>query len=210
MLRAHALTCRRGGRELLGGLDIDVDAGEALHVCGRNGSGKTTLLRILCGLTPPAEGRVLWKKTAIGDLREAYWREMIYIGHASGLKDDLHAWENLAVAACLSGLAIGRKQALLALQRLGVGAMCDTPVRSLSQGQRKRVALARLCLNSPAQLWILDEPVASLDEDAVKALCGIIDAHLAKGGMVVHATHQAMPLAARRNLQLDLGQGSAC
>lgn len=150
MLRVRQVAGGRGSRELFNGIDIDLGRGEALRIGGRNGSGKTTLLRILCGLTPPTEGRVLWNEAVISQLREAYWRELIYIGHASGLKDDLHAWENLAVAARLSGSGIGRKEALLALQRLGVAEVCDTPVRVLSQGQRKRVALARLCLERPA------------------------------------------------------------
>ena len=159
---------------------------------------------------PPAQGEIFWKESAIGRLRESFWREVIYVGHASGLKDDLLAWENLAVAARLSGLGIGRKEALQALQRMGVAGLCDTPVRTLSQGQRKRVALSRLCLDAPMSLWILDEPAASLDDDAVQALRAVLDAHLANGGMLVHATHQAMPLAARRNLQIDLGQGGTC
>ncbi len=210
MLRAHQVACSRGGRELFGGINFEVGSGEALRICGRNGSGKTTLLRILCGLTSPAAGGIFWKEAAIDRVREAYWRDVIYVGHASGLKDDLLAWENLVVAARLSGRGIDRKQALQALQRMGVAEACDTPVRTLSQGQRKRVALSRLCLGRPVPLWLLDEPAASLDDDAVKSLCEILDAHLAKGGMIVHATHQAMPLTARRNLQLDLGQGSTC
>lgn len=210
MLRAHQVACSRGGRELFGGINLEVGSGEALRICGRNGSGKTTLLRVLCGLTQPAAGEIFWQDVAIGRAREAYWRDVIYVGHASGLKDDLLAWENLVVAARLSGLGIGRREALQALHEMGVAAVCDSPVRTLSQGQRKRVALARLCLQTPVKLWLLDEPAASLDDDAVKSLCAVLDAHLAQGGMIVHATHQPMPLAARRNLQLDLGQGAAC
>lgn len=210
MLRAARVACSRGGRELFNGIDLEVDSGEALRICGRNGSGKTTLLRILCGLTSPATGEIFWNDVKIGRARDAYWRDVIYVGHASGLKDDLLAWENLVVAARLTGHGISRTQALQALQRMGVAAVCDTPVRTLSQGQRKRVALARLCLENPAKLWLLDEPAASLDDDAVQSLCVVLDAHLAQGGMIVHATHQPMPLAARRNLQVDLGQGAAC
>ncbi|QAU35482.1 cytochrome c biogenesis heme-transporting ATPase CcmA [Janthinobacterium sp. 17J80-10] len=210
MLRTRQVASSRGGRELFSGIDLEVGSGDALRIGGRNGSGKTTLLRMLCGLTPPAEGEVLWKEAAIRRLGESFRREVIYVGHASGLKDDLLAWENLVVAARLSGLGISRKAALQALQQLDVAELCDTPVRALSQGQRKRVALSRLCLPGPKPLWILDEPAASLDDDAVKALCSVLDAHLAQGGMIVHATHQAMPLAARRNLQVDLGQGGAC
>ncbi len=210
MLQASGLACRRGDRDLFNDIGFEVNGGDVLRIGGRNGSGKSSLLRILCGLSQPCSGEVRWQGSPIARLREAFWRDVVYIGHGSGLKDDLLAWENLAVAARLGGIGIGRAQALGALRRMGIAAVCDTPVRVLSQGQRKRVALARLCVESPAPLWLLDEPAASLDDDAVGVLCAVLDEHLERGGMVVHATHQAMPLAARRHLQIDLGRSGTC
>ena len=209
-LQAHQLTCVRGERRLFRGVDFDINAGDALRVVGANGSGKTSLLRILCGLTQPAEGEVRWHGRSIRDLREEFCRNLIYIGHANGVKDDLLAWENIVVASTLSGNPVTQGDAIQALKQLGLGRAVSLPTRVLSQGQRKRVTLARLQLSTSTPLWILDEPFAALDQNSVSALCDTINGHLANGGMVIYTTHQEIDLTARRARRLDLSLGTVC
>lgn len=209
-LQAHQLTCVRGERRLFRSVDFEVNAGDALRVAGENGSGKTSLLRILCGLTQPAEGEVRWHGRSIRALREDFCRSMIYLGHANGVKDDLLAWENIVLASTLSGNPVTQGDAVHALKQLGLGRAVSLPTRVLSEGQRKRVALARLQLSTSAPLWILDEPFTALDQNSVAELCGTINRHLANGGMVIYTTHQEIGLAARRARRLDLSLGTVC
>ena len=203
-LQACQLACTRGDRELFNDVSAAVGAGDALRVAGANGSGKTSLLRMLCGLACPSAGAVRWGGRDIRALREEFGSQMIYLGHANGVKDDLAAWENLVVAATLGGQRVTREAAYQALDQLGLGQAADLPTRALSQGQRKRVALARLQLGTRQRLWILDEPFTALDHAAVGALCATINGHLAQGGMVVYTTHQEIVLDAGRMLRLDL------
>jgi heme exporter protein A len=203
-LEAHRLACTRGTRALFAGIDFTLEAGDALRVAGANGSGKTSMLRLLCGLACPADGLVRWHGEDIRDVREQFGSQMVYLGHANGVKDDLLAWENVAIGSTLAGTALDRAQAVGALDELGLGAAADLPTRSLSQGQRKRVALARLQFAMDKPLWILDEPFTALDRAALAALCATLDAHLAQGGMLVYTTHQDVKLAARRAQELDL------
>lgn len=209
-LEARSLECRRGDRTLFSGLDVALDAGEALRLAGRNGSGKTSLLRMLCGLTQPEQGEVLWCGQNIRRHREEFNSALLYLGHAAAVKDELLAWENLALAATLAGAAIDMQAACDILERAGLGHAAELPARMLSQGQRKRVALARLWLDLPQPLWILDEPFTALDADAVQALCGVIDRHLARGGMLVYTTHQAIRLQAARHERLLLREPAPC
>jgi heme exporter protein A len=209
-LQALDLVCIRGDRELFAGIAFALAPGEALRVAGRNGSGKSSLLRMLCGLTEPASGEVRWDGRPIRRMREEFHAKLIYVGHASGIKDELLGWENLAIAATLGGAGIGVDAACEVLQRLGLGPAAELPARALSQGQRKRLGLARLWLDLPQPLWVLDEPFTALDADAVQALCAAIDRHLARGGMLVYATHQEVALDACRHLRLELGDGGAC
>jgi heme exporter protein A len=209
-LQAHQLTCVRGDRRLFRGIDFDINAGDALRVVGENGSGKTSLLRILCGLTQPAEGEVRWHGRSIRALREEFCRNLIYLGHANGVKDDLLAWENIVVASTLSGNPVTQGDAVQALKQLGLGRAVNLPTRVLSQGQRKRVALARLQLSTATPLWILDEPFTALDQHAVSTLCSTINHHLDSGGMVIYTTHQEIDLSAHRARRLDLSMGTLC
>jgi heme exporter protein A len=146
LLEARGLECTRGERRLFAALSLALHAGELLRIGGVNGSGKTSLLRMLCGLLPPTEGEVLWRGERISELRDEYSRELLYIGHTSALKDDLTAVENLRVAAALAGRPVDAAGASQALARLGLAASTRLPTRVLSQGQRRRVALARLLL----------------------------------------------------------------
>jgi heme exporter protein A len=209
-LQAFELVCTRGDRQLFNNVNFEIHPGEALRVAGTNGSGKTSLLRMLCGLASPAAGEVQWSGRNIRSVREEFASQLLYLGHANGVKDDLTAWENVMVAATLSGNRVTRADAYQALDQLGLGRAADLPTRALSQGQRKRVALARLPLGTAAPLWILDEPFTALDHKAVTELCGTLNHHLAHGGMVVYTTHQEIELIARRAQLLDLNQASTC
>lgn len=202
-LSCHQLTCRRGRSTLFAGVNFALHSGEALWIQGRNGSGKTTLLRSLCGLTLPDRGAVHWDGLPILATRAHYHAQLLHIGHADGMKPDLLAWENLAVGG-LPGERCSRAQAEQALEEIGLKAEAQRPVRLLSQGQRKRVALARLLLRPARPLWILDEPLAALDQSTAALVGGVLRAHCARGGMLVLTTHQDPELSAARRLQLGV------
>ncbi|WP_208023862.1 cytochrome c biogenesis heme-transporting ATPase CcmA [Duganella aquatilis] len=209
-LQACQLACMRGGRSLFHGLDFTLEAGDALRVSGANGSGKSSLLRLLCGLSFPSAGEVRWQGRDIRSAREEYGAALLYLGHANGVKDDLLAWENVVVASTLAGRPVSRAQACAALSALGLGPQAHLPTLALSQGQRKRVALARLHLQQEARLWILDEPFAALDTATIAALTVTLERHLAQGGALVYTTHQPVALRAPRMRTLDLSMGAAC
>ncbi|MCK7579054.1 MAG: cytochrome c biogenesis heme-transporting ATPase CcmA [Chromatiales bacterium] len=204
MLEIADLECRRGDRRLFSGLNLTLEPGTLLHVRGRNGSGKTTLLRTLCGLFTPDAGEVRWRGESIRALAEDYRRELLYFGHLNGIKSDLTGIENLSIAARLDGDPVGIDDVWQALERIGLRGFEDLPTRMLSQGQKKRVALARLIL-SRAKLWVLDEPFTALDVEAVALLQGLIAEHVAGGGLAVLTTHQEVPLTSGQVARLDLG-----
>lgn len=191
----------RGERRLFSGIDLAVAPGEWLHLQGENGAGKTSLLRILVGLTPAAEGEIRWKGESVRTLGEEFRREMVYLGHHAAVKEDLTALENLQIAAALDGADLGERDALAALVRMGLKGREELPVRVLSQGQKRRVLLARL-LARKAALWVLDEPFTALDVKAVRMLSDLIGEHVAAGGMAVLTSHQSMPIAGGKVLQL--------
>jgi heme exporter protein A len=199
MLETTALACERGGLRLFSDLAFSLPPGGLLRVRGANGSGKTTLLRTLAGLTRPAAGTIRWKGNPVDD---GFRAEMLYLGHAPAIKDELTVLENLEFSAQLSGLV--DFDARKALERLGILHIADIPARYLSQGQRKRAALARLALAQGIALWLLDEPFAALDDEAtgrVSALCG---AHLAAGGMLVLTSHQDVAIACTAPREISL------
>lgn len=183
------LTCVRGNRPLYKDLSFALKSQHLLFVQGKNGSGKTTLLRSICGLTNPDAGTVEWDGTNISTLAEEYSAQLLYIGHHTGLKDDLTAIENLTFFANLSGLEVARTEAIRALEALGIAHCADLPSRVLSQGQKRRVALARLWL-SHKPLWVLDEPFAALDVATISVLTSHIEQFVSSGGMVVFTSHQ--------------------
>jgi heme exporter protein A len=199
MLTAQALECIRGTRRLFAGVSFALEPGECLLLQGPNGSGKTSLLRILCGLARPERGEVLWRGEPISRLAEEYRALLAYCGHASALKDDLTPLENLLAAAALDGIAATPKQARAALAQLGIERLERLPVRALSQGQKRRVALARLVFVERA-LWILDEPLTSLDVSAAATLGGLLDAHLERGGLAILTSHQPVTLRAQMRM----------
>lgn len=195
MLEAIDLECRRGGRLLFRELSFTLGGGELLRVAGANGRGKTSLLRILCGLLQPILGEVRWKGGPVLSLREEFSRELVYIGHAPAVKDDLTAAENLSAALRIAGNRRSDVDVHTAL--LGLDVPVDALLKKLSQGQRRRAALARLLLSETIPLWLLDEPFSSLDVAAAREVEGLISAHVARGGAVAFTTHQESRLQAR-------------
>ena len=192
-LETRDLACERGGKTLFEGLNLSVSPGQSLHLQGDNGSGKTSLLRMVCGLAPTASGEVRWGGQAIAEVRHAFSRDLLYLGHNLGLKDELSALENLQIASVLAGHVVSHPQALQALQSQGLEARAHLPLRVLSQGQKRRVALARLQL-SKARLWVLDEPFVALDTLAVHALQQVLRNHLQQDGLLLFTSHQAVDL----------------
>ncbi len=205
MLSAIGLECVRGERRLFAGLGFAMQAGTLLAVRGANGSGKTSLLRILCGLLAPAAGTLSWNNAAIAGISEEYRASLAYLGHLNGLKDELNATENLQLSLRLAGIAVNEAEALAALEWSGLRERRHQPCATLSQGQRRRVALARLKLSRSRPLWLLDEPFTALDTAAVERTRDLIVAHLAGGGMVALTTHQDVPIAAPATLPIELG-----
>ncbi|MCU0933772.1 MAG: cytochrome c biogenesis heme-transporting ATPase CcmA [Thiobacillaceae bacterium] len=204
LLSVHDLACARGERLLFKDMNFTVGAGELLLVQGGNGQGKTSLLRLLTGLARPEAGEIRWRGEPIRQCRDLFHAEMIYLGHANGVKDDLDPIENLRFAEGLQGRAFERERAIDLLQRLGLARCLDLPCRVLSFGQRRRVALSALLL-ADAKLWILDEPLTGLDVHAVALMEGLIRDHLAAGGMAVATTHQALNLEGVKVQRLLVG-----
>ena len=202
LLEASALACERGNRLLFRDLGLRAGPGEALQVLGPNGSGKTSLLRILCGLSEPAFGEVRWRGRPVRPGDPEHLGELAYLAHADGLKRELTAVENLRAAVSLH--AAGPLDARAALERLGVAPHADEPVRSLSAGQRRRVALARLLMRR-ATAWVLDEPLNALDRAGIEQVNALIDAHLSAGGLAVLTSHLPLEVAGGRLAAVDLG-----
>jgi heme exporter protein A len=203
MLEICNLACARGDHTLFTGLSFSLSEGELLRVEGENGSGKTSLLRTLCGFIAPAEGEIRWRGQNIGELEEEYYAEMVYLGHHNAIKDELNALENLRINAGLAGCPIDDKTAVAALRRMGLRGRETLPVKVLSQGQRRRVALARLLVGRAA-LWILDEPLTALDVGAVGLMQELIAEQLARRGMVIYTTHQPLEVAGVKTRQMSL------
>lgn len=189
-LQVTDLACRRGGRRVFGGLSFSVAGGELLALTGRNGSGKTTLLRALASLGRAQSGTIAWSRADIG-----------WLGHLDGLKGDLTVAENIDVAERLRGTVPDRARIAAALASFDLAALAARPVRTLSAGQRRRTALARVAA-SRANAWLLDEPLNALDAPAQAALRAVLTAHLASGGLVIAATHAPLEIAGARTLEL--------
>jgi heme exporter protein A len=193
-LQGDALACERGQTHLFKDLCFRLEAGEWLNVRGANGAGKTSLLRQIAGLSPLASGVLRWNGVEIAKCHDQYRQALAYIGHLPGMKAELTALENIRVSASLEGQSLSEEHALDALDRMGLYGREDLPVRDLSQGQRRRVALSRLIWRE-ARLWILDEPLTALDAPTVDLVTGMLEAHLRGGGMAVLTSHQHIALA---------------
>ena len=203
MLEAQHLAAQRGGVPLFSEVAFALGRGEALVVTGANGSGKTTLLRMVAGLSAPAAGRLAWNGATVAPFDPSLRATTLYIGHAPALKDELSAEENLASLASLHGANVDSTGARAALAEWSLERQRSLPARVLSQGQRRRVGLARLrVIRRP--LWVLDEPTTALDTAGVAILRAFVTSHLAQGGIAVIATHHDLgPLSATKVLTLS-------
>jgi len=203
MLTVNDLACVRGDRRLFAGLAFTLEPRTWIYLAGENGVGKTSLLRMLVGLAPVEAGEILWQGTPIARLGDDYRRAVTYLGHHNALKEELTGRENLCVGAALAGQHLAAPQADALLARLGLAGREELPVRYFSQGQKRRVALARL-LWSNAPLWVLDEPFVALDTAAVAWLATTLAEHLAGGGMAILTSHQEVMIEGNTAQQLRL------
>ena len=203
MLEAQKLAARRGFSRLFDGLSFRVGAGEALVVTGANGTGKTTLLRMLAGLTAPEAGEIRWQGKRVDTFAPELRAAAAFSGHLPALKDGLTAQENLASLVALEGSPASREAIVEALDDVALSRQRTLPARVLSQGQRRRIGLARLSLVA-RPLWVLDEPLAALDAAGSALLAKLLGRHLANGGLAVVATHAPLGLPEARTTSLVL------
>ncbi|MBC7755904.1 MAG: cytochrome c biogenesis heme-transporting ATPase CcmA [Bdellovibrio sp.] len=202
-LTANDLSAVRGERLLFKQLNFSLKNGTILYLQGANGTGKTTLLRMLCGLSKPYSGVINWCGNNINELAEDFHQNILYIGHLPSIKEDLTALENLQFSLALTGDSFDFAHACEVLKLLGLGKALHLPTRVLSQGQKRRVALARLWLQN-LPLWILDEPFTALDVAATELLKQKIEHFANAGGVVVMTTHQEVLINAPNFVQLRL------
>ena len=203
MLNLIQLAAQRGDRPLFSALSLTLNAGDCVHLRGENGVGKTTLLKLLAGLTQPQQGEIQWRGQPLADLGDAYYAQLHYFGHKDALKALLSPFDNLHLAAKLAGNPLSEATILQVLAQVGLARQCDLPVRSLSQGQSRRAALARL-LVTPRPLWLLDEPFVALDAQAQEQLGGWITEHCENGGIAIFTSHQKLPEAIPSITELNL------
>jgi heme exporter protein A len=196
LLEVCDLACRRGGRMVFDRLSFAMGSGELMTLLGRNGSGKTTLLRALALLVRAETGIIRWQAADIRHEPDAWRRQIAWLGHLDGLKGDFSVRENLLVAERLRGAPPAEGRIDGALVAFDLPALAARPVRSLSAGQRRRTALARVLL-SQAPIWLLDEPLNALDQPAQQAFHGVLQTHLGAGGLAIVATHASLDLPGR-------------
>ncbi len=191
MLSVQQLACERGRKRLFSDLNFQLQPGECLHVQGANGAGKTSLLRIVCGLAEALSGEIRWRGQDTRIDPGAWRAELVYLGHTPGLKDELSAAENLRFQSQIDGWALSSEQIDGALQRVGLGRQQQVPLRRFSQGQKRRAALARL-IARPVALWVLDEPLAALDQPAQQLVAQLLAGHVQAGGLALVTSHQPL------------------
>ena len=191
MLSVQQLACERGRKRLFSDLNFEVHPGQCLHVQGANGAGKTSLLRIVCGLAEALSGKICWRGQDTRIDPGAWRAELVYLGHTPGLKDELSAAENLRFQSQIDGWALSSEQIDGALQRVGLGRQQQVPLRRFSQGQKRRAALARL-IARPVALWVLDEPLAALDQPAQQLVAQLLAGHVQAGGLALVTSHQPL------------------
>lgn len=190
MLEVRTIDLFYGAAQALRAVSLRAEVGKVTCVLGRNGVGKTSLLRAIAGLLPLESGEVLWKGQPLPQGRDDFHRELAYLAHVNGLKPDLTALENLRFGLSIRR-AVTAEELRDTLQLLRIEACSDLPVRSLSAGQKRRVALARVMLTR-ARLWILDEPITNLDKAGIALFESRIAEHMREGGMILTAAHQLL------------------
>ncbi|SIN75972.1 cytochrome c biogenesis heme-transporting ATPase CcmA [Salinivibrio sp. ES.052] len=190
MLEVKQLSCVRDDRVLFDALTFSLSPGELVQIEGPNGAGKTTLLRIIAGLGLADRGEVCWQQQVITQQRDAFYRDLLFLGHTTGVKRELTAFENLSHSMQMHG-HYAHDAIWHALAKVGLAGREDIPAGQLSAGQNRRVALARLWL-SDRRLWILDEPLTAIDKQGVKVLEAVFERHVKQGGIVLFTTHQDM------------------
>lgn len=202
LLETRNLGCIRNDRELFGNLDIALSPGQMLVVEGPNGCGKTSLLRILTGLRLADHGEILWRGEPIDRLAGDYYEQVSYVGHHDGVKAELSCLENLRLARAM-GIPSDRDldDVLDQVQLFRYG---DSEAGSLSAGQKRRLALARL-LATESMLWVLDEPFTSLDRDSMALFSGLFEQQLQRDGIIVMTSHHEIVLPAVQLIRLGLG-----
>ena len=203
LFTGNDLVCFRGGRTVFAKLDFSLEQGEALILRGPNGSGKSSLLRLMAGLSQPQKGCLKWKEKPISVDPEAHNSRLHYIGHSDPVKPVMTVGENTRFWAGLRSGGSSNDTLTLALRKLGISHLRDVQGRFLSEGQKRRVNLARI-LTVHAPLWLLDEPATALDQTAEESLINAIYEHRARGGMVVISSHVANTLTDAQ--EIDLGQ----
>ncbi len=201
LLELRALSCERDERCLFAGLHMTVEAGDIVQIAGANGSGKTSLIRLLTGLSQDYQGDILWQGELLSHRRLDYLNHLLYLGHLPGVKKALSPRENLA---WFGGMSHGHPQIKVdqALSQVGLKGFEDVPCYSLSAGQLRRVALARLYL-TPARIWILDEPFTAIDKQGAERLEALLSEHAAGGGVVILTTHQALNITGVKQINLS-------
>ncbi len=205
--RGRDLVCVRGERLVFADISFRLEPGGALWVSGANGSGKSSLLRLMAGLTPAESGWLGWGEEAIQREPERHRARTAYLGHLDAVKLAFTVGENLRFWLAYGGLAATPPMLAAALSATGLHDLADTPARYLSQGQRRRLALARV-IASEAPLWLLDEPTNGLDAEAVDAVAGALAHHRQRGGMVAVALHGLLPLPGAERLELAGAAGT--
>jgi heme exporter protein A len=207
MLTISNISCVRGHKPLFAPVSFSLQDGQALHLEGDNGVGKTSLLRIICGLSPADSGEVLWNGVALNrqhpEVVEAFRASLCYVGHNLSLKDELTPIENLLFDAQVTGRSLSREKGMDALRKMGLNNRTHLPLRVLSQGQKRRTALARLSVTD-AKLWVLDEPFVALDLQSLDYLRAILANHVQQGGLLLFSSHQLVELSQPNGHAMDV------
>jgi len=203
LLQTRDLSCVKDDHTLFAELNIDLQAGQILLVEGKNGSGKTSLLRILTGLSLPESGEVLWQGHPISEVGADYYEQVNYVGHHDGIKRDLTCLENLRLVQAMGKpLPIDLDNAL---EKVNLYKFGENFVATLSAGQKRRLAMARLVVTE-AMLWIMDEPFTSLDKASMAMFQKMFELHLEQGGVIVMTSHHDIEMPNSDVVRLNLSE----